>query len=114
MFPALKRVLLEVEQVADTDATVLILVESRTGKELVAHGIHRRSRRKAKPLIIVNCAGIPAYLMESEFFGHEKGAFSGATQKRVRRRADRFWRARWPALRFCNLLFHKRCSVAGS
>jgi len=83
--PALKRVLLEVEQVADTDATVLILGESGTGKELVAHAIHNRSRRNAKPLIKVNCAAIPANLMESEFLGHEKGAFSGATQKRIGR-----------------------------
>jgi len=83
--PALKRVLLEVEQVAETDATVLILGESGTGKELVAHAIHNRSRRNAKPLIKVNCAAIPANLMESEFFGHEKGAFSGATQKRMGR-----------------------------
>jgi PAS domain S-box-containing protein len=79
---ALKQVLKEVEQVADTDATVLILGESGTGKELIAHAIHNTSRRHDKPLIKVNCAAIPANLMESEFFGHEKGAFSGATQKR--------------------------------
>ncbi len=79
---ALKQVLKEVEQVADTDATVLILGESGTGKELIAHAIHNTSRRHAKPMIKVNCAAIPASLMESEFFGHEKGAFSGATQKR--------------------------------
>jgi PAS domain S-box-containing protein len=79
---ALKQVLQEVEQVADTDATVLILGESGTGKELIAHAIHNTSRRHNQPLIKVNCAAIPANLMESEFFGHEKGAFSGATQKR--------------------------------
>ncbi len=82
---ALKQVLSEVEQVADTDATVLILGESGTGKELIAHAIHNNSRRHNKSLIKVNCAAIPANLMESEFFGHEKGAFSGATQKRVGR-----------------------------
>jgi PAS domain S-box-containing protein len=79
---ALKQVLQQVEQVADTDASVLILGESGTGKELIAHAIHNNSQRHAKPLITVNCAAIPANLMESEFFGHEKGAFSGATKKR--------------------------------
>ncbi len=80
--PALKQMLKEVEQVAHTDATVLILGESGTGKELIAHAIHNTSQRHNRPLIKVNCAAIPANLMESEFFGHEKGAFSGATQKR--------------------------------
>jgi PAS domain S-box-containing protein len=80
--PALKLVLKEVEQVAHTDATVLILGESGTGKELIARAIHSTSGRRNQPLIKVNCAAIPANLMESEFFGHEKGAFSGATQKR--------------------------------
>jgi PAS domain S-box-containing protein len=79
---ALKQVLQEVEQVADTEASVLILGESGTGKELIAHALHNTSRRHSNPLIKVNCATIPANLMESEFFGHEKGAFSGATQKR--------------------------------
>jgi PAS domain S-box-containing protein len=79
---ALRQVLHEVKQVADTDATVLILGESGTGKELIAHAIHTSSQRHAKPLIKVNCAAIPVTLMESEFFGHEKGAFTGATQKR--------------------------------
>jgi len=82
---ALKQVLQAVTQVADTDAGVLILGESGTGKELIARAIHNNSRRQDKPLIKVNCAAIPANLMESEFFGHEKGAFSGATQKRVGR-----------------------------
>jgi len=79
---ALKQVLQEVGQVAETDANVLILGESGTGKELIAHAIHNNSRRQDKPLIKVNCAAIPANLMESEFFGHEKGAFSGANKKR--------------------------------
>ena len=76
------RVLQDVAQVADTDATVLILGETGTGKELIARAIHSASRRRDKPLIKVNCAAIPATLMESEFFGHEQGAFTGATKKR--------------------------------
>jgi PAS domain S-box-containing protein len=79
---ALKRVLEDVEQVAVTDTTVLVLGETGTGKELIARAIHGSSRRRDKPLITINCAAIPAALMESEFFGHEKGAFTGATQKR--------------------------------
>lgn len=79
---ALRAVLDDVAQVAGTDTTVLILGETGTGKELVARTIHRQSRRSQRPLITLNCAAIPAALMESEFFGHEKGAFTGATQKR--------------------------------
>ena len=84
--PALKKLLRQVEMVARTDATVLILGESGTGKELVAREIHQRSRRRDRPLIRVNCASIPRELYESEFFGHVKGAFTGA----LRDRAGRF------------------------
>jgi PAS domain S-box-containing protein len=79
---ALLKVLGDVREVAATDATVLILGETGTGKEVIARIIHRASRRRDKPLIKVNCAAIPAPLIESEFFGHEQGAFTGATKKR--------------------------------
>jgi PAS domain S-box-containing protein len=79
---ALRTVLDAVRQVAATDATVLILGETGTGKELVARAIHGASARRARPLVKVNCAAIPPTLVESEFFGHEKGAFTGATQRR--------------------------------
>jgi DNA-binding NtrC family response regulator len=75
---ALRKVLQQVELVADTDATVLITGESGTGKELVARAIHERSRRCRGPLVTVNCGAIPDTLFESEFFGHVKGAFTGA------------------------------------
>jgi len=78
----LMRVLKEVDQVAATDASVLIFGETGTGKELIARAIHDNSMRKQGPMVRVNCAAIPEGLIESEFFGHEKGAFSGATQKR--------------------------------
>ncbi len=77
-----QRIMNEIRQVAQTNATVLISGETGTGKELVARAIHANSKRKSKPLIKVNCASIPENLIESEFFGHEKGAFTGATAKR--------------------------------
>jgi PAS domain S-box-containing protein len=79
---ALQQVLGDIAQVAQTDATVLIMGETGTGKELVARAIHRASRRSDRPLVTVNCAAIPASLIESEFFGHEAGSFTGATKKR--------------------------------
>jgi PAS domain S-box-containing protein len=78
----LVRVLHDVAQVAATDAGVLILGETGTGKEVIARAIHRASPRRDHPFITVNCAAIPATLIESEFFGHEPGAFTGATKKR--------------------------------
>lgn len=78
----LRHVLEEVQQVAGTNATVLIQGETGTGKELFARAIHGGSQRRERPIITVNCAAIPATLIESEFFGHEKGAFTGATAKR--------------------------------
>jgi PAS domain S-box-containing protein len=79
---AINKVLNEIKQVSQTDATVLISGETGTGKELVARALHVQSKRGDKPLIKVNCAAISPALMESEFFGHEKGAFTGATSKR--------------------------------
>jgi PAS domain S-box-containing protein len=83
--PALAAVLDSVRRVAATDATVLITGETGTGKELIARAIHSNSHRKDKPLIKINCAALPAGLVESELFGHEKGAFTGAIARRVGR-----------------------------
>ncbi len=82
---SLRAVLASARQVAPTDATVLVLGETGTGKELMARAIHAISRRRGKPLIKLNCAAIPTGLIESELFGHEKGAFTGALEKRVGR-----------------------------
>ena len=81
----LKKVLKNVERVAPTDSTVLITGETGTGKELIARAVHNLSPRKNKPLVKVNCAAIPAGLIESELFGHEKGAFTGALTKKMGR-----------------------------
>lgn len=81
----LKYVLFRAEQVAPADTTVLILGETGTGKELIARAIHNASPRRERPLIKVDCASLPANLIESELFGHEKGAFTGAVEKRVGR-----------------------------
>lgn len=83
--PPIKTVISQIERVAPTDASVLIYGESGTGKELVAREIHRHSGRKEMPLIKVNCATIPKDLYESEFFGHVKGAFTGAVKDRIGR-----------------------------
>jgi len=83
--PALRKVLSQLELVARTDATVLILGASGTGKELAAREIHDRSRRASRPLIKVNCSAVPRDLFESEFFGHVRGAFSGALRDRTGR-----------------------------
>jgi formate hydrogenlyase transcriptional activator len=82
---ALRAVLSRISKVAPTDSTVLITGETGTGKELVARAIHRRSRRSSCAFVSVNCAAIPRDLIPSELFGHEKGAFTGATQRRIGR-----------------------------
>src|SRR6202035_1021500 len=83
--PALQTVLSRMSKVAATDSSVLITGETGTGKELVARAIHRRSKRSSGPFISMNCAAIPRDLIPSELFGHEKGAFTGATQQRLGR-----------------------------
>ena len=83
--PALQKSLRAIEMVAPTDSTVLITGETGTGKELVAQAIHRLSPRQQKSLITVNCAALPPTLIESELFGHEKGAFTSATSRKLGR-----------------------------
>jgi two-component system, NtrC family, response regulator AtoC len=83
--PPMRQVFSMVEQIADADATVLLRGETGTGKELVARAIHRRSPRADRTFVAVNCSAVPRELMESEFFGHEKGAFTGATVRRIGR-----------------------------
>ena len=80
-----QKILQQIEQVAATDATVLILGESGTGKELITRAVHHISNRSKKPLVKVNCATLPANLIESELFGHEKGAFTGAMERKIGR-----------------------------
>ena len=79
---ALLYVLNRVDQVAETDATVLVMGETGTGKELISLAIHEKSKRSEKPFVKVNCAALPSSLVESELFGHERGAFTGAEQLR--------------------------------
>jgi len=83
--PALEFVLSEVERVAPTDSTVLVLGETGTGKELIAHAIHNLSARCGRPFVKLNCAAIPFDLLESELFGHERGAFTGAIAQKIGR-----------------------------
>src|SRR3982074_2432478 len=82
---ALRGVLDQIQTVAPTDSTVLIEGETGTGKELIAHAIHTHSRRRDRPFIKLNCAAIPLGLLESELFGHEKGAFTGAVSQKIGR-----------------------------
>jgi formate hydrogenlyase transcriptional activator len=81
----LRKVLVQVAKVAQSDSTVLILGETGTGKELIARAIHKRSNRSTRAFVRVNCAAIPPLLIPSELFGHEKGAFTGALQRRLGR-----------------------------
>ncbi len=83
--PALLKVLDLVDMVAPNDSTVLLLGETGTGKDLIAHAIHNRSRRRDRPFVKLNCAAIPSGLLESELFGHERGAFTGAITQRIGR-----------------------------
>ena len=82
---AIRKILIQVAKVAPSDSTVLVLGETGTGKELIARAIHKRSKRASRAFITVNCAAIPASLIASELFGHEKGAFTGALQRRLGR-----------------------------
>jgi PAS domain S-box-containing protein len=83
--PAIKKVFQNIERVASTDVTVLLTGETGTGKELFARALHKLSKRKEKVIVKVNCAAIPSGLIESEFFGHEKGAFTGALSRKIGR-----------------------------
>src|SRR5204862_1879165 len=80
---AIKRAVAETQRVAQTEATVLLLGESGTGKELFARAVHHLSQRRDAPFVAINCAAIPDTLIENELFGHEKGAYTGADQRRV-------------------------------
>ena len=80
--PAIVQLVEKIDTIADTQAAVLLTGESGTGKELVARMLHERSRRRERPLVVVNCAAVPPTLIEAELFGHERGAFTGAIKKR--------------------------------
>ena len=82
---ALQQIIMKIQKVATTDSSILIMGETGTGKELFAHAIHNISRRKEQPLVTVNCAVLPANLIESELFGHERGAFTGAVSRKIGR-----------------------------
>ena len=90
--PSMLKIFQEVQTIAKSHANVFISGETGTGKEVVAHLIHSSSPRSNQPFIKVNCAAIPEALVESEFFGHEKGAFTGASQKRLGRFEFGAWR----------------------
>ena len=81
--PRMQKVYEQIITAADIELTVLIMGETGTGKELVARSVHSRSERKGRPFVVINCAAVPENLLESEFFGHEKGAFSGAVAQRI-------------------------------
>src|SRR5690606_29273632 len=81
--PAMQRVIDMADQIAASEASVLLTGESGTGKEVLARYLHRKSKRNSKPFISVNCAAIPETLLESELFGYEKGAFTGAVSRRI-------------------------------
>ena len=83
--PGMREVLWSIRKVAPTDSTVLITGETGSGKELVARAIHQRSRRASRPFVSVNCGAVPASLIASELFGHEKGAFTGASDRHAGR-----------------------------
>jgi PAS domain S-box-containing protein len=112
--PALQSLLVRVSKIAPSDATALITGETGTGKELIARAIHKRSRRSSRAFVTVNCAATPSSLITSELFGHEKGAFTGALQRRLgrfelaegaqsswMRSANSLWRLRLPCCAFC-------------
>src|SRR5205814_7876125 len=79
----MRRVMAQVERVANSEARVCILGETGTGKELIARALHERSPRRAGPFVTLNCAAVPAELIESELFGHEKGSFTGAASRHI-------------------------------
>jgi PAS domain S-box-containing protein len=115
----LKEVLAQVKRVASSEATVLLLGETGTGKEVMARAVHEPSRRKNQPFIKMNCAAIPTGLLESELFGHEKGAFTGAVSRKVGRleladKGPSFWtrlgRFRWSCNQNCCVFYRTRSS----